>query len=124
MSVLLIYDGACRFCRFGIDIVRTLDVTKALGFCPFGEDEAERHLEELPEPERHDVFHAYKDDVLYSGTDAARVTLEALPLGFIPVALGLHNLYPLLANNRGIFGRFVPDRAAANTCSRARQPST
>jgi predicted DCC family thiol-disulfide oxidoreductase YuxK len=121
-DVLLIYDGDCRLCRFGMQIVRALDIRRAFVYCPFGKPEAEDRLRELPEGERHEVFHAVKDDVLYSGSGAAKVTMSALPLGWIPAALGLHNLYPLIANNRGTLGRLVPVTDAIDTCTQAREP--
>ena len=43
---LLIYDAACRFCRFGIDVVRRLDRRTVFEFCPFGHPTAERILDE------------------------------------------------------------------------------
>jgi len=115
--VLLIYDGDCRFCRFGMNVIRSLDLRRALSFCPFGEDAAERRLTEISPAQRHDSFHAVKNEKIYSATDAARVTIAELPLGAIGVALGLHNFYPLLAKYRGALGRLVPDSVAVNTCS-------
>jgi predicted DCC family thiol-disulfide oxidoreductase YuxK len=115
VRLLLIYDGDCRFCRFGIEIVHNVDLFRALDFCPFGYDVAEARLATLPSEERYSTFHVATEDELFSGTEAARKTLEALPFGRIATAVGLHNVYPLLARSRGLLGRFVPDRRAVNT---------
>lgn len=116
---LLIYDGECGFCRWGMHVVRQLDRGGVFGFCPYGHPMAEAILGRLPVQRRYTSHHAYRDDVLYSATDAARVTLEGLPLGRIAVAFRLHRLYPLIARNRGLLGRLVPHRSLLNTCSDA-----
>jgi predicted DCC family thiol-disulfide oxidoreductase YuxK len=118
-KLLVIYDGDCRVCRFGIEVIRVLDLGHALDFCPFGNPIAERRLAELPADDRYISFHAATHDRLFSGTDAARVTLEALPLGRIATAFGLHNAYPLIVRSRSLLGRFVPDVAAVITCGKA-----
>ena len=122
-KLLVIYDGECRVCRFGIEVVRVLDWGHALEFCPFGNPIAESRLAELPEDQRYIAFHVAAHDELFSGTDAARVTLEALPYGRIATALGLHNAYPLIVRSRSLLGRFVPDVAAVVTCGRQSDPS-
>lgn len=114
-TVLVIYDGECRFCRFGIEIVHRVDLMGALDFAPFGHSLAEEKLEALPEDERYTSFHAVVDGMLHSATDAARIVLGSLPLGGIAVGLGLHHGYKLLARYRGVFGRYVPDRPATIT---------
>ena len=115
-GVVLIYDGECRFCRWGVEWVRRLDVQNALRFCPFGQPLAEEALSELPEEVRYTSMHALVNGRLYSGTEGARIVLEKLPLGEISAALGLHQLYPLIARHRPTLGRFVPDRPAASNC--------
>jgi predicted DCC family thiol-disulfide oxidoreductase YuxK len=114
-KVLVIYDGDCRFCRFGIDVVHRVDLLGALEFCPFGHPPAEEHLEALPEDERYTSFHAVAGGLLHSATDAARVVLGSLPFGRVAVAAGLHHGYKLLARYRGVLGRYVPDRPALIT---------
>lgn len=114
--LLVIYDGDCRACRFGIEIVRRWDVRGELAFCPFGHPVAEARLAILPEDERYESFHASRGFDLHSATDAAREVLRVLPGGRVAAGLGLHNLYPLLARYRWIFGRLTPDRAATVTC--------
>lgn len=117
-KLVLIYDGDCRVCRFGMEIVRTLDLGHAFEFCPFGHPISEERLAGVPTDERYESFHAATDDELFSGTDAARVTLEALPLGRFATMLGLHNAYPLIVRSRSVLGRFVPDVAAIVTCGK------
>jgi predicted DCC family thiol-disulfide oxidoreductase YuxK len=117
-KLTLIYDGECRVCRFGMEIVRAFDLGHALEFCPFGDPISEARLSLVPEDDRYESFHAATADEIFSGTDAARVTLEALPLGRIATLFGLHNAYPLMVRSRGLLGRFVPDVAAIVTCGR------
>jgi predicted DCC family thiol-disulfide oxidoreductase YuxK len=118
-KLLVIYDGDCRVCRFGIEVIRVLDWAHALDFCPFGNPISEARLAVLPDEERYVSFHAATHDELFSGTEAARRTLEALPFGRIATAFGLHNAYPLIVASRGFLGRFVPDVAAVVTCGRS-----
>ncbi len=117
-KLLLIYDGDCRVCRFGMEVVRTFDLGHAFEFCPFGHPVAEERIALIPEDLRYESFHAATSDEVFSGTDAARKTLEALPLGRIATVFGLHNAYPLIARSRSLLGRFVPDVAAVITCGR------
>jgi predicted DCC family thiol-disulfide oxidoreductase YuxK len=117
-KLMLIYDGDCRVCRFGMEVVRTFDLGHVFEFCPFGNPISEERLSLVPEDERYESFHAATDDAIFSGTDAARVTLEALPLGRIATMFGLHNAYPLIVRSRSLLGRFVPDVAAVVTCGR------
>lgn len=115
-SVLVIYDGECRFCRWGIEWVQRLDVRNSLEFCPFGERTAEAALQQVDPESRYDTMHALVNGRLYSGTDSARIVLEQLPFGSLSATLGLHTLYPLLVRHRAALGRLVPDRPAATTC--------
>lgn len=125
-KLLLIYDGECRVCRFGMSVVRAFDLAHAFEFCPFGKAVAEERLALLPDDGRYASFHAVTDEEIYSGTDAARKTLEAFPLGRVATLAGLHNLYPVLALSRGLLGRVVPDVAAVVTCGKPSddQPSS
>lgn len=101
-TVLVLYDGDCRFCRFGIDLVHRVDLYRALDFCP---------------------FHAVVGEVLHSAVDAARVVLEVLPLGRLAVTAGIHHGYTILARYRGVLGRYVPDRPAVVTVA-ATEPAS
>ncbi len=114
--VLVIYDGECRFCRWGIEWVQRLDVQNALEFCPFGQPAAEEALAARPADRRYESMHAVVNGRLYSGAEAARIVLQQLPLGEISAEVGLHRLYPLLVHGRPLLGRLVPDRPAASTC--------
>ncbi|MGH2760408.1 MAG: thiol-disulfide oxidoreductase DCC family protein [Actinomycetota bacterium] len=120
LRTLLIYDGECAFCRWGMHVVRRLDRGGVFGFCPYGTPTAESILSRLPAERRYTSHHAFRDGVLHSATDAARVTLEGLPLGRIAVALQAHRLYPLIARNRAVLGRLVPHRSLLDTCSQPR----
>ena len=116
-STVLVYDGECGFCRWGMHMVRRLDRRHVFGFCPFGHPEAESLLSRLPAERRYSSYHALRDGVLHSATHAARVTLEGLPLGRLAVVFQLHRFYPLIARNRALLGRFVPRRSVLNTCA-------
>jgi predicted DCC family thiol-disulfide oxidoreductase YuxK len=115
---LLIYDGDCGFCRWGMHVVRRIDRAGVFGFCPYGHPVAESILSELPADKRYTSHHAFRDGILHSATAAARVTLEGLPLGWVALALQLHRLYPVIARNRSLLGRLVPHRSVLNTCGR------
>ena len=117
-KLLLIYDGECRVCRFGMEVVRMLDLGHALEFCPFGNPISEERLALISEDMRYESFHAATHDELFSGTAAARMTLEALPFGRFATMFGLHNAYPLIVRSRSLLGRFVPDVAAIVTCGK------
>jgi predicted DCC family thiol-disulfide oxidoreductase YuxK len=121
-EVLVIYDAACRFCRFGIHIVRRLDRRGVLEYCPFGHPVAEERLAALPADARYEQMHVATSAGLLSGTDAARVVLNELPLGRLAVALGLHGLYPLVVRSRWLLGRLSPQRDAIVSCSDASRP--
>ncbi|HYZ92465.1 MAG TPA: DUF393 domain-containing protein [Actinomycetota bacterium] len=114
---LLLYDGECHFCRWGIHVLARLDRRGALGFCPFGHPVAEQHLSQLASDERYSSFHAVVGGRLFSAADAARRALEVLPLGRLAVLLGVHRLYPLIAANRAVLGRLVPSRGLLDTCT-------
>ena len=114
--VLVIYDGECRFCRWGIEWVQRLDARNALEFCPFGRPAAEEALAALPAEHRYESMHALVSGRLYSGTEAARIVLQHLPLGGISAEVGLHRLYPLLVRGRPLLGRLVPHRPAVSNC--------
>jgi predicted DCC family thiol-disulfide oxidoreductase YuxK len=115
-QILLIYDGECGFCRWGMHMIARLDHHGVFRYCPFGSAIAESYLAELPPTERYASFHAHREGVLHSATAAAKLTLEQLPFGRIAVALGWHNVYPLIAANRGRLGRLFPYRSVVNTC--------
>ena len=116
-NTLLIYDGDCGFCRWGMHVVRRLDRHGVFRFCPFGHPVAESFLAALAPEKRYSSHHAVKDGELHSATAAAKLTLEPLPFGKLAVALGLHRLYPLVAANRAFLGRLVPHRTVLETCS-------
>jgi predicted DCC family thiol-disulfide oxidoreductase YuxK len=115
-DVVVIYDGGCRACRWGIEWIARIDKDGALGFCPFGHPFAESELLRLPPYERYRSMHVVVGDQLHSGTAAARVILQLLPFRSLTTALGLHRAYPLLARLRGVLGRFTPDVQAVTNC--------
>jgi len=114
--VLLIYDGDCRFCRWGIHWIRRFDRSGNLSFCPFGHPVAERELTVLPEGARYESMHALWAGRLYSGTKAAEVVLRQLPYGSVAARLGMHRIYPLIAKHRALLGGLTSDKPAPAMC--------
>ena len=117
-ELVVIYDGECRFCRFGIGIVQRLDRRRVFDFCPFGHPLAESALRNVPEAERYEQMHLATPSGLLTGIDAARAMLIQLPFGGLTSALGLHRLYPLLVRYRWALGPLVPETQPAGTCGR------
>lgn len=122
-SLLVIYDGQCRFCRFGIGVIDRLDKRGVFDFCPFGHPVAEEKLSKVPQDARYESMHVVDKDLVHSATDAARVMLRELPLGRLGVAFGLHRAYAVLARYRWLLGRISPHRAALVTCGDSLEPT-
>jgi predicted DCC family thiol-disulfide oxidoreductase YuxK len=114
--LLVIYDGDCRFCRFGIHLVRKLDRRGMFDFCPAGNPVAESVLVGIPSEERYKQMHVATPTGLLSGTDAAEAMLKELPFGHLLRSVGLHRMYPLLARYRWALGRLSPHLPAVVTC--------
>ncbi len=121
---LLIYDGQCGFCRWGMHVVRRLDTRGVFTFCPYGHPLAESYLSELPASKRYASHHAVRAGKLVSATEAAKLTLEPLPFGRVAVALRVHRLYPIIAANRAFLGRLFPHRSLLTTCDNWERLST
>lgn len=115
-TVLVIYDGECRFCRWAIGLVRRADVRGTLRFCPYGNHESEKALSAIPAETRYTTMHALSEGRLHSGVDAANLVLGKLPLGRLAVALKFHAAYPFVARHRRLLGQFSPDRSATSMC--------
>jgi predicted DCC family thiol-disulfide oxidoreductase YuxK len=120
-ELLVIYDGNCRFCRWGIEWIGRLDRRGVFDFCPFGHPVAEERLSVVPADTRHEQMHVAVGDRLLSGTKAARAILRELPFGRPGVALGLHRTYPVIVRLRWMLGRVSPDRPAPVTCGKGRE---
>lgn len=119
-AILLIYDGQCRFCRWGVVWIARLAKPGTVDFCPFGNPVAESSLAHIPQDRRYESMHVVADGRIHSGTAAARMVLRRLPFGRWATGLGLHRAYPLIARYRGTLGRLSPDRSAPTGCGETR----
>lgn len=63
----------------------------------------------VPEQLRHTSVHAADDRGVASATEAFRLILTRLRGGWVLIASGLYRVYPVVARNRSLIGRFVPD---------------
>ena len=116
---VLLYDSACKVCRFSARAVGRLDRGRRLAFLPLDAEEAASILEPLPEAERFASWRLATPDGTLSGRGAGATAVlrasghdrVARALGAIPDAL-LEGAYDLLARNRGRLGRLVPDGPA------------
>jgi hypothetical protein len=75
----------------------------------FDDPRAVRILSVVPEAARHSSVHAADARGLTSATEAFRLILTRLRGGEVLLATGLYRVYPWVARNRSIVGRFVPD---------------
>lgn len=115
---VLLYDAGCRLCRFAARAVARLDRRGALALLPLGDDEAEPFLTGLPEGERfasvrlaepesglvsrgRAVAHVFWHLGIWSALVRTRGAERVLDLG-----------YDLVARNRRLLGRLVPDGPA------------
>jgi predicted DCC family thiol-disulfide oxidoreductase YuxK len=118
--VTLLYDGACRLCRFAARLVARLDTRRAVALVPFEDPAAAPFLATIPEEERLTSWHLMlSDGRRYSEGAGALVLLERLPstkyLAKILRPLPVDSLYRIIARNRGRIGSFVPDGPAPRT---------
>lgn len=63
----------------------------------------------VPEQRRHTSVHAADSRGVTSATEAFRLILTRLRGGRLLLATGLYRMYPVVARNRSLIGRFVPD---------------
>ena len=108
---VLMYDAACRFCRFAARTVLRIDREDRIAFLPFDDPEALPLLGDMPEDTRTSSIHLVDADGSVYSRGAALTRLISLLGGPAPVrALG--RAYEPIARNRGKFGKRVPDGRA------------
>jgi predicted DCC family thiol-disulfide oxidoreductase YuxK len=108
---VLMYDAACRFCRFAARTVLRVDREDRIAFLPFDDPEALPLLGDMPDDTRRSSIHLVDAGGRVYSRGAALTRLIALLGGPAPVrALG--KAYEPIARNRGKFGRHVPDGRA------------
>jgi len=117
---VLLYDGECRLCRFAARCVVRLDRRHELAFLPLQEDAASGLLAALPEHERLDTWRIAQPDGSLAGRGAGipdllqaiRLTRSTGRLLELVPDPALEALYGVIARNRGILGRLVPNGEA------------
>ena len=105
----VLYDGACRFCRGQIALLRRLDPTGRLAFTSLHDPSVGRDFPEIPPADLlTQMYVVDRQGLARGGAEAVRYLSRRLPLLW-PVALPLHvpgslplwrSLYRLVARNR------------------------
>ena len=120
MRPLLLYDAACRGCRFAARVVARVDRAEHLAILPLQDSDAAPYLAVLPEHERLASWRLVAPDGSLAGYGAGVPALLATmrltrPAGRLLALAPDHVLdgaYGLLARNRGRVGRLLPDGPA------------
>jgi predicted DCC family thiol-disulfide oxidoreductase YuxK len=111
-EVVVLYDGACRFCRFSAAAMAAWDRAGRLAIVPFRDPLGAALAARLPDGVRHGSVHARgPDGRIASGPAALALILSRLSGGRALRAAGVHRLYWPVARRRGRIGRLVPDLA-------------
>lgn len=105
----VLYDGACRFCRGQIALLRRLDPTGRLTFTSLHDPQVARDFPEIPPEELlAQMYVVDRAGMARGGADAVRYLSRRLPLLW-PLALPLHipgtmpvwnGLYRFIARHR------------------------
>jgi predicted DCC family thiol-disulfide oxidoreductase YuxK len=113
---VLLYDGACRLCRFAARTVVRLDRDGLVGVLPFADPAAAGLLASIDPAARLTSWHLVLPDGRHASRGEVAPLLELLPATrrLAPVArrLPLERLYALVSSRRGVLGRLVPDGPA------------
>jgi predicted DCC family thiol-disulfide oxidoreductase YuxK len=117
---VLLYDAACRVCRFAARSVVRIDRRRELAVLPLQDDEAATLLAELPEDERLASWRLVSPDGSIVGYGAGLPRLLAAMRLTRPVARALRivpprlldRVYRAVAGNRGRVGWVAPDGPA------------
>jgi len=117
---VLLYDAACKPCRFTARTVVRLDRREALALLPLQDPSAAPLLAALPAEERIASWRLATPDGRLVGHGAAlpelllamrRTRLLGRVLARVPDR-ALDRAYALVARSRGLLGRLVPDGPA------------
>ena len=105
----VLYDGACRFCRSQIALLRRLDLTGRLAFTSLHDPSVARDFPEIPTADLlAQMYVVDRSGLARGGAEAVRYLSRRLPLLW-PLALPLHvpgslplwrSLYRFVARNR------------------------
>jgi len=115
---VLLYDGACRLCRFAVRAVDAVDRRRRVALLPLEDGCAGPLVMPLPAEDRFASWHLVEPDgrITSRGATAARL-LDALghvhaARSAARLAAPVERLYDLVATHRGALGRLVPDGRA------------
>ena len=120
MRPTLLYDAACRGCRFAARVVARIDRERALAIMPLQDPGADALLAALPDSERLASWRLVASDRTVAGYGAGlpallRAMRPTRPLGrllgLVPAG-ALDAAYRLVARNRGRLAKLVPDGPA------------
>jgi predicted DCC family thiol-disulfide oxidoreductase YuxK len=114
---VLLYDAGCRLCRFAAHLVARVDGDEELAILPLQDPRAAPLVGGLPEPERLASWRIARLDGTLAGFGAGLVPLLAAMRRTRPLARlasrapvwVLDAAYNLVARNRRLLGRLVPD---------------
>ena len=115
---LLLYDGACRFCRASARFVAKLDGDRRLAFLPMHDERAEPYVSLVPDSDRFKSFHVIepagrtssRGSGVISALSIVRSTaLLGRALRVLRASWFMDLLYAGVARSRGFLGRFVRD---------------
>lgn len=85
---MVLYDADCGFCRWSADRLKRWDSRGALTFASIQSTNGQELLHAIPERARLDAMHAVTGDGrVWSGGEAVRVLLEALPGGSVAATI-------------------------------------
>jgi predicted DCC family thiol-disulfide oxidoreductase YuxK len=115
---VLLYDRACRFCRFAARVVARLDRRRELAFLPLADPEAAPLLAGVTEDERFESWRLASPDGSLAGRGSGAVDLLLVlrltrPAGRLLARIPARRLdqaYEAIAHRRRTLGRLVPDR--------------
>jgi predicted DCC family thiol-disulfide oxidoreductase YuxK len=114
----ILYDRDCGFCRACLALVLRWDTAGRLRPVALQDEEADRLLAGMPEEERMASWHLVEPDgQVHSAGAAFAPLLRLLPRGHTLLPLfdrfpkAAERGYRLVADNRGVLGRLVTERA-------------
>lgn len=116
-NATVIYDADCGFCKWCLAVLLSMATRGALRPLPLGTPEADRLLADLTVEERQASWHLVVDGRRHSAGAALAPVMEFVPGGRAPAALfrrlpdATESGYRWVVDNRGLLGRFVPERA-------------
>jgi predicted DCC family thiol-disulfide oxidoreductase YuxK len=113
-TIVILYDADCGLCRWSADRLKRWDSRGALAFASIQSANGQELLHAIPEEARLDSMHAVTNDGrVWSGGEALRVLLEALPAGTVPATIAgafpeaTEHVYRFVARHRERLGAWL-----------------